>query len=117
MTGLVDGYPGVDLELQSRHIHRDQSLRVRPPRKTFGESSQYRSGSPGRPPRGSTRCHTDDESALTLEAGACGIQFEHANLARGAVDLDERSRRQRPRGALRVHYTREPELAGNHGRV
>jgi len=48
---------------------------------------------------------------------AFGGQFKHMNFARSAVDLDERSRRQRPGSALGVDHTREPELAGHHGGV
>ena len=48
---------------------------------------------------------------------AFGGQFKHMNFARSAVDLDERSRRQRPGSALGVDHTREPELAGYHGGV
>jgi hypothetical protein len=46
---------------------------------------------------------------------AFGGQFKYTNFARGAVDLDERARRQRPGGTLGIHHTREPELAGHHG--
>ena len=44
-------------------------------------------------------------------------EFEHMDLPRRAVDLDQRSRRQRPGGPLSIHHAREPELARHHGGV
>jgi hypothetical protein len=44
-------------------------------------------------------------------------KFEHVDFTRTAVDLDERTRRQRPGSPLHIHHTGETELAGHHGRM
>lgn len=106
--------------------------RARPPRRTSGVSSRYRSitgwgsenssrstttGWPAKRRNNIRRHDRGHRKRLRAAGGRLRSKFQHPDLAGRPVDLDERTRRQRLGGSLHIHHAGEAELAGHHGGV